>query len=233
VSEYPLELFEGHIIIEVAGLKVLVDTGAPRSIGREQTWEFLGMPFALQSSYMGLTIETLSDLVGTHIDVLLGAEILARQPFLIDTDTKVVSFGPCPTEPQDVQVRLTATKGIPTAPVVLDGQELRMFVDTGAKLSYLHSENARQYPAECQEQDFYPGFGKFKTDVRQVRVTLGGESIALKFGVLPKLLETSLTLTGVRGIIGTELLEVYRVCIDMAAGRMRLWEPTPSSRPTT
>jgi hypothetical protein len=223
VTDFPIEFFEGHIIMDAAGLKVLVDTGAPKTIGRVETWEFLGLPFSLRSNYLTLKIEDLSDLVGTDIDILLGVDILARQPFLIDTKAAVIAFELCPDAHPDAQNALNAVMGIPSTSVLLDGRQLPVFIDTGAKFSYLYSAIADDYPAEGREEDFYPGFGRFETEVRRVEIGLGGQSVTLKFGVLPDKLERVLLLAGPRGIIGTELLKSYRICIDMPAGQMEMW----------
>jgi hypothetical protein len=60
------------------------------------------------------------------------------------------------------------------------------------------------------EDDFYPGFGQFQTQTYELSVELvPGEPMVCSFGVLPSLLQSTLSMTGVDGIIGNRIMEQY------------------------
>jgi hypothetical protein len=88
-----------------------------------------------------------------------------------------------------------------------------MFVDTGARLSYVDEKIAANYAPIGKESDFYPGIGEFETDVYEIPFQQGEMGFQLRCGVLPKILETALFVTGKRGIVGSELFEKGMVCL--------------------
>ena len=64
------------------------------------------------------------------------------------------------------------------------------------------------------EQDFYPGFGDFKTSIYQLQLELFNQLKKYEFGVLPEFLELSLTMGGTNGIIGNNILINFDLVID-------------------
>ena len=60
-------------------------------------------------------------------------------------------------------------------------------------------------------EDFYPGYGRFRTDTFRIGVRLGSEALTLEAGTLPPILEQMLLMSGTRGLIGTELLKGYQL----------------------
>jgi hypothetical protein len=88
-----------------------------------------------------------------------------------------------------------------------------MFVDTGAKLSYVERSITAKHSPVGKEKDFHPGIGEFETQVFEIPFQLGGQQFNLRCGVLPKLLEKALLVTGSKGIIGTELYQKFIVCL--------------------
>jgi hypothetical protein len=101
--------------------------------------------------------------------------------------------------------------GVPIVEVEVGGRPRRLFFDTGAKLSYLHSSLTADLTKVGSEQDFFPGFGEFTVDLVEQRVALCGQVFQLRFGSLPMLLETALLLAGVEGILGSAVFEGARV----------------------
>src|SRR5262245_17553435 len=97
--QFPLTLISGHLILDIDGQKVLVDTGAPRSVGQPSRWTLLGREHPLLPDYLGATPAVLSELVGTHIDLLLGADILGQFAFVVDTRSRRMAFAPAETQP--------------------------------------------------------------------------------------------------------------------------------------
>jgi len=220
--QFPLTLISGHLILEIEGQKVLVDTGAPSSVGRASRWSFLGREHPLTRDYLGVTPAVLSELVGTHIDLLLGADILGQFPFVVDTRRNSITFCLAEPQPTGIELPLTFLRGIPIVTVTYGEQARSAFLDTGAMLSYIRRESARSYTQLREESDFYPGIGRFRTPVYRVPVEFGSEALPLTCGVLPEPLEMSLLTANAQGIIGTEIFETFLVYFSMPTSRVVL-----------
>jgi hypothetical protein len=141
VFEY--HLVDGHIILDIDGKKVLLDTGAPTSVGELGRINFLGQPFHLDSSFLGVSLAYLSENIGTDIDILMGSDIIGCFDCSIDSTASNVTFG---TNLREFQAK-TSLESLMNVPIVscsIHGRQLRMFLDTGARLSYLDPEIAEK-----------------------------------------------------------------------------------------
>jgi Ca-activated chloride channel family protein len=211
--DYELQLVDGHLFTRIEGQSVLLDTGIPVSLGKLPEFYFLNEVHALSQGYLGVTLETLEELVGAPIDVLLGTDILKKYYLTLDLQGNRVTFSSRPIFQPMHQVPMTTLIGAPIASFSVGGLEQQMFVDTGAKLSYVDQTIAANHSPLGKESDFYPGIGEFETDVFNIPFQLGPMQFQLRCGVLPKILETALFVTGKRGIVGSELYEKCMVCL--------------------
>jgi len=221
-----LEYADGHVILESGGARVLLDTGAPISVGSIQDWTFEGVPVPLERDYYGVTTERLSAHIGAGIDVLLGMDFLGQRPFQIDVEAGEFRFLDAdePLPPGEV-VPIQPLVGIPTVGFRLDGTDVRAFLDTGARLSYLSGQLIATYPEVATVRDFHPSAGLFETPVRLVPVAFGSLWATLHSGALPPVLDERLSAAGVRGILGTDLLEQYIVTFSMPTRELVLSTP--------
>jgi hypothetical protein len=213
VRDYLLKMVNGHLVTQIEGKSVLIDTGVPISIGKNPKFHFLNEVHTLSQEYMGVTFKYLEKMVGTSIDILMGADILKKYCLTIDLPGNRITFGEQPAFNSASRVPMTNFMGSPIVQVSIDGVEQDMFVDTGAKLSYVDKTLAANYSPVGKEKDFYPGMGEFETQVFEIRFKLGEKRFKLRCGVLPDLLEKTLLVTGKRGIIGTELYQKFLVCL--------------------
>ena len=208
---FPAYAINGHVLVEVEQDRVLVDTGSPHSIGNAPTFAFMGDDHRLQSSFQGASIDQISALVGTRVTVLLGGDILSRYDMRLDLDAGTATFSvdemPCAGH----TAHLEYFTGVPIVQVGVGGHGRRLFFDTGAKLSYLHSSLAQGLPRVGRDRDFFPGFGEFEVELVNQQVDICGRQVPLAFGSLPMLLETALLLAGVEGILGAGVFEGARV----------------------
>ncbi|HEV8305013.1 MAG TPA: hypothetical protein VGQ25_08640 [Gemmatimonadales bacterium] len=233
VHEYALDMFGGHPLIRHDRQALLLATGSPVSVGSRTPCRFLGQEFPVQPQYNGLTAEQLSEHVGTRIDVLLGADVLARFAVTIDAETSRVVFGDERGVPRGRGVPLETIGGIPVVEVGLAGRTLRTLFHTGATVSCLQHADTRPYPFVGVARDFYPGMGEFATELRRVPLTFGDQTVNLVCGVLPPTLARALLLGGVHGIVGTNLLQSYKVGWAPGFGELRLQaRPAPVVRLT-
>jgi hypothetical protein len=208
---YKYEFVDGHIIAVVDQRRFLIDTGAPFSVADASPIEFAGGSYRAQKTYMGVSPESLSRNVGTSIDTLVGADILNQYDIFIDptTQTLDVSENELPLTGQALE--LDDVMGIPIIEVMVGEDKVRMFFDTGAKLSYLDPQRINGFESIGTETDFYPGIGDFSTNVFDVPIMLAGETLFLRVGNLPALLQMSLMMADTGGILGTAILRTHKV----------------------
>ena len=208
---YNYEFVGGHIMAVADQRRLLIDTGAPVSFADCSPIEFAGGPHRVQKNFMGLTPESLSASVGTPVNALVGADILNRYDIFIDpaSQTLNVSEGELPLDGQALE--LDDFMGIPIIEVTVGKDKVRMFFDTGAKLSYLDGGRTDAFESVGTETDFYPGIGDFSTNVYDIPVMLAGDTIVLRAGNLPALLQMTLMMAAAGGILGTAILCTHNV----------------------
>ena len=222
-----LAYVDGHVILESDGVRVLLDTGAPISVGSLRNWTFEGIPVPLERDYYGVTAEKLSAHIGAGIDVLLGMDFLGSKVFQIDVEAGVFRLlDPTEPLPPGERIPITLMVGVPTIDFHLHDTEVRAFLDTGARLSYLSGELIAGFAAVATVRDFHPSAGLFETPVRLVPVAFGQTPATLHSGALPPQLDVSLSAVGVRGIVGTDLLEQFIVTFSVPTGQLVLSTPT-------
>jgi len=225
VRHYLLQLVNGHLIGSIEGKSVLIDTGVPVSVSDQAEWYFLHEVHQLPQEYMGVTLDYLSKMVGARVDILMGADILKTFHVTLDLFGRRINFSSRPLFISNNRIPMTIFMGVPSALFTIAGSEIQMFVDTGAKLSYVDHKIASQYTPIGKERDFYPGMGEFETSVFDIPFQLGQLNFNLRCGVLPPLLEKTLLVTGNNGIIGSELYQRYMVDLAFPENAIYLKEP--------
>ena len=221
MTTYPFGFDHDHIIFEVDGKRVLLDTGAPATIADADDFVFLGEQRSPANNFLGLTVEQLSELVGARIDVLLGMDVIGAQPLTIDVESGRLGFGG-QTPDGGVALDVSSVIGVPAITATVAGRDLRAYFDTGAKISFVPRDLVGGTPAVDRIEDFYPGFGRFETDLHRLPCSIGGLESNLDCGMLPDLLQTALGMTGVKGIIGHEVCRRWTVVLDMQQRELRL-----------
>ncbi len=208
IETYPLNLHDNHLIVDITGRQVLLDTGTPISIGREPM-TLLGSTHNLQASLMGLSVNTIAKYIGRPIDCIMGTDILQNLYFTIDYAQRFVTFFAQTPPNQGRPFPLDTVLGVPIIPVKVGNHQVKMFLDTGAKISYLNKSFIAGKPRCGTINDFYPGVGQFQSLIYQTTMVLMDETVELKCGTLPPLLEITLTMAGCAGIIGNDIFRYF------------------------
>lgn len=211
MSTLPLQLRDGHLFVELGGDLWLLDTGAPASFGASSSLTIAGEQFSLDTSYLGLTAETLSQFVGLPCVGLLGADVLGRFDHIFDTTGGRLTVSTAKLPHGGQTIRLDDFMGIPIVAARVGDRDYRMFFDTGAQISYFQGDSLTEYPSAGSVTDFYPGVGQFQTDTYNVPVSLGGVAFTLRCGALPGLLGMTLMMARTEGIVGNAILSNRRV----------------------
>jgi hypothetical protein len=219
---YNLTLHDKHaIFVTNDGLKVLVDTGVPYTFFNQKLWNFEGTNYSTQTLLSGITVDAVSELVGTEVNVLLGTDIMSKFKICLDYHNLTISFEPLAyiiDEGEKIQVQMYM--GYMLLPVTINGQNVMGFLDTGAKLSYITEELINGLDANPERvKDFYIGIGEFETRTYTTEATLSsGYSFQGTFGGDLPAQVTRQFLSGERkAIIGSDFFfSSKKVWIDYA-----------------
>lgn len=223
-TTYPIIMFDRHLIIEHQGLKVLVDTGNPATIGSMDSFEFMGEHHQCMKNIGGLEVKDVSELLGFNIDVLMGMDLIEQYYVMTDYQNKEITFSTdtIPFQPIDSQRLLRGAMGMVCLELNVKGQEVKLALDTGAKISYIDKSLTRGEKAVGEEDDFYPMIGHFKSPVYVMEAKVGNQTFPVNFGTLPTMLAMSLKLMDIEGAIGFDLFNAYKVVMDFKNNLMYL-----------
>jgi len=211
MSSCPITLVDNHIIIELDGKNILIDTGAPHSFGETSEIKILGKIYNLADNYLGLTTNELGEYIGADIDIVLGGDVLSKIYFLVDFQANMLYMDRFPVTLDGRAITVSMFMNIPIIQFEINGQQIRAFLDTGAKISYLDPQITANYPSTGTETDFYPGVGQFSTATYEIPVTLNNCECSLVFGNLPELLQMSLMMANTRAILGNDLFKFFKI----------------------
>jgi hypothetical protein len=221
MKQFQIQIYKRHPIINDGENRILIDTGAPSTIHSSDTLNFCSDSFGCSTNYMGLTVSKISDMLGTEITTLLGADILSDYKIFLDYQNQVIEFSKEEIDIDGTQLDISNFMGIPIIKMTVDNQELKFFLDTGAKLSYLSDSLTSNYESIGTDEDFYPGVGKFKTECFEIPTVFGDTEFVVKYGNLPTLLQMTLMLGGTDGIIGFDFFNNFKVVLDLKTSRLK------------
>lgn len=203
---YRLKYCNGHIYTEIDGSDWLIDTGSPASFGKIDTIKISNKTFSIQSSLLDLNSTTLSEYVKYETVGLLGTDILNEFNIIFNIKNQQINFSTDKIDLDGEIITLDDVMGIPVVVATVKNNNSRMFFDTGAQISYIQKEDLSYYDSLGTVKDFYPGVGQFETDTAIVDLQLGNLGYKLKCGSLPEMLNMTLLMTQINGIIGNEIM---------------------------
>jgi len=251
-DEVPFELRDGHLIVvkaSVPGLdrmaNLLVDTGATDTVVNRKLARQVGlralpvMGIKLAAFGSGMKVERVllrelrlgrrlitrsclsADLPWKDIDVVIGVDILRGGSFTIDYASSRLMFGGAGAS-EAAATAFESQEGLVVITVVLNGQTLRLAVDTGAHLIAVYGKSVE-------------GWGKRVIGEKQVKVAHGGGFIEARQITLPSLeigaarisrpavaiLEADNPNSKIDGFMGTASLGLKRIHFDFQ--RQNLW----------
>ena len=221
MKQFQITLFKGHPIINDGENIILIDTGAPSTIHATSVLTFCSENYNCSTNYMGLTVSKISEMLGTEITTLLGADILSDYKILFDYKNEIIEFNKEAIALDGNEIGISNFMGIPIIELLIDNQKLKLFLDTGAKLSYLSGSITNNYESIGTDEDFYPGVGKFETECFDISTSFGDNNFNVKYGNLPTLLQMTLMLGGTDGIIGFDFFNNFKVVLDLKNNRLK------------
>ena len=216
METYPLLDVKRHLVIEVGDLTVLLDTGSAVSVGRRgrltlgsRSWE----PTEGESP----VLMQISAWLDRQVDWLVGVDILATMPVLVDGPGRRVTFGATPSEGTGVKLALDLRYSVPEVAIRHAETTVEALLDTGAPVSYASPGAIGSREPDSSDTDFYPPVGPFTTPIYQLDVSIGGSPFKGRFGVLPAQVGSLLQRIGERWILGSEFFWGRRLLLDLGA----------------
>ena len=200
---------------------MLLDTGAPSTIHTADNLVFCSEHFKCSTDYLGLNVAKLSDMLGTEITTLLAADILSKFKIVFDYRHGVVDFGMEETSFDGSETAISNFMGLPVIEISVKNRTLKLFLDTGATLSYIPESITGNYESIGKREDFFPIVGKFETDCYEIETSLRQHSFTANYGNLPALLQMTLTLSGADGIMGFDFFNNFKVMLDLENNRLK------------
>lgn len=214
MKKFNIEIFKGVPFIRENDDVILIDTGATNTISSQNEYEFLGESYNVLTNYMGIDMQQLRNMLGKDITSVLGADILSKYVIMFDYQKNSVEFHDTPINIDEKNIPMELFMNVPVIELFIDNERLRMFIDTGANLSYLTEEYLTGYESIGEFDDFLPGFGNFSTSVYEIITKMNNSIFNVRYGVLPELLQMTLMMANVQGVIGNELFQNFKILID-------------------
>ena len=222
-KSFEIIALDHHVVIKDNNRTLLIDTGSPSTLFDGEEFEFLGK--RISKGLLNFTPDIVNELLDTHIDALVGCDILQHFAVLIDCSHASITFSDEDLSlPDGESFPLSSKIGLPCVSLNLNGLDGVFFLDTGAKISYVKGKVLQGLTPEGQESDFYPGFGRFETPVYRIPTSIGIHEFPVNYGKLPQKLEQLFLnkLTGAAGIIGHDLFQNFTVLIDLRNKTVKL-----------
>ncbi len=223
MKTYEFEYFDGYIIPEIDGSKVLVDTGCPITVSSGSTLPSLGdlwmTPATPEFNPQKMAGFSPSDI---EIEVLLGRNYLGIVPFLVDWDERKISF-----EAYDLPAGDELTFNTVMAGAKIDAKvnekEVSLIIDTGAKISFLGAHKFSESPAIGHVDDYHLSSGNFTAEIIKANFSSHDVEMDLYAGRLDNSLFEQLRAVSIDGILGNDIFDHYhKVWYDLPGNRLIL-----------
>lgn len=213
MKEYDILLSRDHVLIDCVGGRLLVDTGSPLSFHENGRFQLGDEAFEVPASLMGVNTSYITEKVGLPVSGLLGMDIIGRIGMKIDIPGGKLSVSPS----VDGMVRVASGTGMGYVSIemVMAGKPARVILDTGAPTSYVSKSFTEGLDPVGQVTDFNPMVpgDTFDSPVFAFPATFAGKTFTMQAGHLPGSLQVMLSVLGVDGVVGMEILRRFPVAV--------------------
>jgi hypothetical protein len=151
-----------------------------------------------------------------RIDAIVGLDVLGQRPFVIDYSARVIRFGPAPTLPVSVPLRLD--HGMAVFDVEIDHAPAHLLFDTGAGSIILFARITLRNPSAKDPAIMAPQqIGDFKSKEVWLRtLRLGPEEFRRKAALMTSNPQPSQF--DYDGLVSPAALGISRVSVDLQRG---------------
>ena len=214
MTEYEIKLTNGHVLIEGGNGRLLVDTGSPLSFHESGRLILGGQEFSVPISLMGTDAEYVSEHVHDRVSGLVGMDVIGRLGGVrIDVPAGKLTFG----GGTEGMTRIPSHVGLGYVfmNLTVNGRQVQVILDTGAPVSYVSPSLTEGLTPVDRVKDFNPVVpgGTFETPIFEFPASFAGHDFPMRAGHLPKLMGAAISLLGVKGVVGMEILGRFPVAI--------------------
>lgn len=206
----------GYVLYDCEEGTFLVDTGSPFSFSEKGSISVCGTRHTVTPNLLKIDKTYISNKVGKPVDGLLGMDILNQYPMVFDYANDRFAIGERLVGGTAIESSLLM--GLVVIKVQIGDQSVKLFLDSGAVISYISEEYTSGCPSVGVAEDFSPllesDADTFKTNLYEVPVGLALQQKKIQFGNLPQRLEMMIEMMGAKGAIGRDLLEQCVVGIE-------------------
>lgn len=183
MTTLPLKKSEGHFIINVNGENYIIDTGASVSCScNGQTEVVIGeRKFRVYPLPLDKVGEKISELVHMPIAGLIGLDIMEELGSMeISEEEGCVRFG-VETAPasgdHSFPFEMTTGFRVLLAGLKVNGRDIKVILDTGARIDYMDPAILDTSVAVSHERDYNPIIGFFEVDGYKATYAIGDREI--------------------------------------------------------
>ncbi len=192
----------GHVIADIDGKRMLVDTGAAETFYDE---------------YQGVRINDLSRMLGSPLDGVIGMDSLQGKVLSLTRNTIRING----SSPVQTGTPLTFIAGVPCVDMKINGIPCRAAIKTGVLTSYIKEPLISKDKHTRYVDDIHPMHGKYRVKMFVNYFSICGKHYFTDAGVLPS--EFSLlSSSGVDAIIGADLLNRFDLVMDFSDNKLYL-----------
>ena len=192
----------GHIITEVDGKLMLVDTGAAKTFYDE---------------YQGVRIDDLTRMLGQPLDGVLGMDSIKGKGLSITRNS--IDFDA--VAPDQSGLPLDYISGIPCVDIKINESPCRAVIKTGAATSYVSEELISRDKFTRSVNDVHPLYGNFNVKMFVNYFSISNKNYFADAGELPAEF-TSLSSANVDAVIGMDVLDRFDLVMDFSDNRLHL-----------
>jgi hypothetical protein len=211
----PMTLVGGHVLLDVAGVTTLLDTGSQLSFGSVPSLRLLGREHPIAPDLLGrATVTSLRDGLRRHtpvpptfdFDALVGVDVLAGTTLELDW-----ARGKMRLRTDERRTRENALPPmLPSGTLELNGRTVRVAFDTGAWRSYALPALVEDLPRCGMFEDYNPIFGSIRPQLVRVRTRLARKEQEIEIGVAPEPLAQVIESLGADMLVGNDVMALAR-----------------------
>ena len=215
--------FDGYIIPEIDGAKVLIDTGCPITVSAGSNLPSLGDIWMTQATEQ-FNPQTMAGFTKEEFEfeVLLGRNYLGIVPFMVDWDEKTICFESYEV-PEGDEINFQVLMAGAAADAKINDKDVKLIIDTGAKISFLGHEKFSECPIVGEVKDYHLSSGHFTAPLISAQFSQGSVTMDLNAGRLDNELFDQLKMVSIDGILGNDIFNYYKkVWYDLPGNRIIL-----------
>ncbi len=199
-----IRIEKNHLITEIDGQLLLLDTGAPHSFGLcSIEWESEHVDLSTQMPPIPFSI--LQERVGLPLDGLIGCNHLLHRGMRLDIPNSTLTLHdevPCDAD----ACPLYPIMNIPTVTIDVGGVPQKIIIDTGAMQTFIDKRTAEGLQRVGSVRDFMPTGDVFTAALVEMEAIVDQRRVAIQPAVSPDALDPLLEGVAAAGIIGLDVL---------------------------